>query len=164
MKNIANSIVFAFCIFIIVFIVSTFFTGCNKENVKPIELHFLDGNWEVVYTDNQEVLGIFSILEITTESNNSEGGGCIKRGKITTYYANSFGTKFYDKVFKWKIYESEEGELSLNLELESELDSESLLDDNYFYKIIRLNDTHMWWQPFSNGDQGTVKMRRRTDL
>ncbi len=39
MKNIFNSIVFAIGIFIIFFIASLFLGGCDKEDVKPIDLH-----------------------------------------------------------------------------------------------------------------------------
>lgn len=164
MKNTFNSIVFAFCIFIILFIVGLFITGCDKEDVKPIDLHLFDGNWEVVFTDNQDVFAMNCILEITTESTGSEVSNLVKRGRIITYYINGVGTKFYDKEYSCIIRESGDGEFLVDLELQGELDNDDLWSGNYFYKIVKLNDTHMWWQAFSNGNKGTLKMRRRTDI
>ncbi len=161
MKNIFNTIVFAIGIFIIFFIASLFITGCSKEDVEPFDLHLFDGNWEVTVTDDSEVFGRNCILEITYEPERSEW---LTMGRIATFYINGVGVKFYDKEYSWGIRQTDNGEILLSLELKGLLDSDKTWAGNYFYKITKLNDTHMWWQAYSDGNSGTIKMRRRTDL
>ncbi len=165
MRNLLNSIVITFGVFIVFLIAGLFFAGCSNEEVKPIDLNLFDGNWEVGYSVDQDLFGSQCILEISTSySDEFDSSFGIKRGKITTYYINGTGTKFYDKVFRWSIGETQDSEYLLILELEEALDSEDPWAGRYFYKITKLNNTHMWWQAYSSGSGGTIKMRRRTDL
>ena len=164
MKNTVNSVVFAFCIFIMIFIASLLMTGCNEEDVKPIELHLFEGTWEVVFSDNQNIIDRDCILEITSESIGSAESGYEKSGRIITYYVNGGGIKFYDKEFSWIVREFGDDEPLLELILLEELDGNDPWDGYYYYKIVKLNDTHMWWKAYSHGNKSTIKMRRRTDL
>lgn len=161
MKKIFNSIVIVIGLVIIFFIASLFITGCDKEDVKPFDLNLFDGNWEVTVTDESDVFGRNCILEISYEPERSEW---LKMGRIDTYYINGVGIKFYDKEYSWCIRQTDNGELLLSLELEGLLDSDEPWAESYFYRITKLNDTHMWWQAYSDGNSGTMKMHRRTDL
>lgn len=164
MRNTFNVIILALGVFIIIFIAGLFITGCDKEDVKSIDLHLFDGNWEVVFTDDQDTFPMTCILEINTEWKGSEGSKFAKSGRIITYFINGGGIKFYDKEYSWIIRESGDGEFLVDLLFDGELDNDDPWAGNYFYKIVKLNETNMWWQAYSNGDRGLIKMRRRTDL
>ncbi len=164
MRNLFNSIVITFGVFIIFFIAGLLFAGCNKEDVKPFDLNLFDGNWEVVVSDDEDLFGRCFFLEIASDSNKKEGEGNVKSGIITTYLLTATGIKFYDKEYSWVIRETDKGDLLLSLKLEGELDSDEPWAGSYFFKITRLDNTHMWWQAYSNGSSCTIKMYRRTDI
>lgn len=91
-------------VFIILSIHAIFLSACNNDDVRPIDLNLFEGNWEVAATYDQDLFGRKCILEISSsDSNWSDGSAGIKRGKITSYYINGTGNKFYDKIFYWSI-------------------------------------------------------------
>lgn len=52
----------------------------------------------------------------------------------------------------------------LDVVYQGELDSDDTWDGNYYYKITKLTDTHMWWQVNTNEGNSTVKFCRRNDI
>ena len=69
-----------------------------------------------------------------------------------------------NKVFSWSIREVENNQPLLDVVYHGELDSDDTWNGNYYYKITKLTDTHMWWQVNTNGDNSTIKFRRRNDI
>lgn len=138
-------------------------TGCDdEEDVKPIDLNLFDGIWEVVNQGNQNVFGREDILHITSSQIYEGYGGY--QGNITTYFLRYDDTPIYDKVFSWSIREVENKQPLLYVVYQGELDTDDPWDGNYYYKITKLTDTHMWWQVNTNGDNSTIMFRRRNDI
>ncbi len=118
--------------------------------------------WQVVYNDNQEVLERDCILDITASQIQEGYGGY--QGYITTYFLTFDGTPKHHRVSTWSIQEVDNHKPLLDVVYQSELDSDAPLAGNYPYKIIKLTYTHMWWQVNTNGDNSTIKFRRRNDI
>lgn len=142
------------------------FISCDDgDDVETIDLKLLDGHWEVVDQGDQNVLERGCILDMTVSPdfiNGSYGG---YQGYITTYHLTVSGTPVHDRDFNWYIRYMENHQPLLDLVLQGELDSDDdIWDGNYYYKITKLTDTHMWWRANTTGDNSTVKFRRRTDI
>jgi len=135
--------------------------GCDDEDdAMPIDLNLFAGTWEVVASDTERNC----IYEITMSPNKTEGDYGGAYGTITTYYLTVTGNPIYDRQYNWSIRYMEDYRPLLDLTLEGELDSEEPCTGKFYYKIIKLNNTHMWWRGNSNGDNNIIKFRRRTDL
>ena len=136
---------------------------CDKEDdVTPIDLNLFAGTWQVVSQDNQTVFEWEDVLNITSKQIHEGFGGY--QGYITTYFLRYDDTPIHDRVFTWSIREVENNQPLLDVVYQSDLDSDDLWAGNYSYKIIKLTDTHMWWQINTNGDNSIIKLRRRTDI
>lgn len=137
--------------------------GCDDEDdIKPIDLNLFAGTWEVVVQGEQTVFEREDILHITSSQIHEGYGGY--RGYITTYFLRYDDTPIHDRVFSWSIREVDNHQPLLDVVYQGELDSDDIWDGNYYYKITKLTDTHMWWQVNTNGDQSTIKFRRRNDI
>lgn len=140
-------------------------TGCDKEeDMNAMDPELLAGSWEVVVQGDQNVFKRQDFLDITVSRNSTNGAYDNYQGDITTYFLTATDNKIYDKSYLWYIRGVDNHQLLLDLVLQGEEDSDDLLDGNYFYRIIKLTDTHMWWQVNSNGDDSVIKFRRRSDL
>lgn len=137
-------------------------TGCDdEEDVRHMDLDLLAGTWEVVESDYNNRGCIY---EIKSSTDFTEGPYGWHYGTISTYYFSVSGNPIHDKDYNWSIREMENHQPLLDLTLTGELDNEDQWAGHYYYKIIKLTDTHMWWKGNSNGDNGIIKFRRRTDL
>lgn len=138
-------------------------TGCGDEDdVSSIDLNFFSGTWEVVNQGDQNVFVREDILHITSSQNNEGFGGC--QGYITTYVLKYDGTVIHDRAFRWSVREVDNHCPLLDVVYQGELDSDNLWDGNYYYKITKLTNAHMWWQVNTNGDNSIIKLRRRNDI
>lgn len=131
----------------------------DKNDVDPVNLQFFDGVWEVVDQGSQDVLQRGCFLDIA--SYYIDG---FSQGRITTFYMTVGGAIVHDKEYSWLIRRTGNELPLLDMVWQADLDSDDQWEGNYFYTITRLTDTHMYWQVRSNGDQSTVKFRRRTDI
>lgn len=137
-------------------------TSCDDEDdVSPMDLELFAGNWEVVESDIDNSSCIYQIKTSPDKTEGTYGG---YHGTITTFYLTATGNPLYDKEYSWSIRHIENYQPLLDLSLSGELDSEDPWTGNYYYKIIKLTDTNMWWRGNSNGDDSIIKFRRRTDL
>lgn len=138
--------------------------GCDEEDddVNPIDLNLLAGTWEVVRQGDQNVFQWEDILNITSSRIHEGYGGY--HGYINTYFLSGDGTPRHDRVFSWSICEVENHQPLLDVVYQGELDSDDPWDGNFFYKIIKLDYSHMWWQVNTNGDNSTIMFRRRDDI
>lgn len=137
-------------------------TSCDdEEDVTPMDLNLLAGTWEVVESD---IDNRGCIYEIKTAPNFTEGSYGGYYGSITTYYLSVAGNPIFDKEYNWSSRYLDNYQPLLDLTLSGELDSEDPWAGCYYYKITKLTDTHMWWKGNSNGDNNTIKFRRRTDI
>lgn len=134
----------------------------DDEDVTPMDFNLFAGNWEVVDQGNQNVFERQFILNITSSRINESYGGY--KGYITTYLLTFNDIPKHDRVFTWSCLEMENHQPMLEVVFQGELDSDDPWDGNYFYKITKLTDSHMWWQVNTNGDNSTIKFKRRTDL
>lgn len=142
-------------------LISSGITGCSDEDdVEIIDLNLLAGQWEVVSQTPERNC----IYDITTASDLTEGTYGSYYGEITTYYLTATGKPLYDKEFNWSIRYVDHNQPLLDLTLVGELDNDDPMEGKYYYKITKLTGTFMWWQSNSNGDNPTIKFRRRTDL
>lgn len=153
-----------YLLFLILPFLSFIMTGCDDsdEDVKPINLDLFAGTWEVVSQGDQDIFEWEDILHITSAQIHEGFGGY--QGYITTYFLASDGTPRHDRVFTWSIREVENHQPLLDVVFQGELDSDDIWAGEYHYKIIKLTDTHMWWQVDTNGDNSIIKLRRRTDI
>ncbi len=138
--------------------------GCDddKDDVIAPDLTLFAGNWEVIVQGNQEIFPRNFILNITSAQIHEDYGGY--QGYINTFLLTATGIPKYDRVFTWSIREVDNHQPLLDVVLQGELDSDDLWAGEYTYKIIKLTDTHMWWQVNTNGDNSIIKLRRRTDI
>lgn len=137
------------------------FAGCSDgDDVEIIDLNLLAGQWEVVSQTPERNC----IYDITTAPDLTEGAYGSHYGKITTYYLTATGKPLYDKEYDWSIRYMENHQPLLDLTLVGYLDSDNPSAGKYYYKITKLTATFMWWQSNSNGENTTIKFRRRTDL
>lgn len=137
-------------------------TSCDdEEDVTPVNLNLLAGTWEVVESDFDNRGCIY---EIKTAPDRTEGTYGGYYGTITTYYLSVSGNPIFDKEYNWSSRYLENHLPLLDLTLTGELDSEDPWAGSYFYKITALTDTHMCWKDNSNGDNGIIKFKRRTDI
>ncbi len=139
--------------------------GCDDDDdlyVEPIDLGHLSGTWEVVDQGNQNVFERGTLLNIKSARIHEGFGGY--QGYITTYFLTVDGAQRHDRVFTWSIREVENNQPLLNVVFRGELDSDDLWAGEYSYKIIKLNDTHMWWKVNTIGDKSTIMFRRRNDI
>ena len=144
-------------------LLSFIMSGCDDEDdIKPIDLKLFAGTWEVVYQGDQNVFKREDILHITSSQMNDGFGGY--HGYVTTYFLKYDDTAIHDKVFTWSIREVENHQPLLDVVYQGELDSDDTWNGNYYYKITKLTDTHMWWQVNTNGENSTIKFRRRNDI
>ena len=138
------------------------FTSCDDEgDTTPMDLELLAGTWEVVESDIDNRNCIYEIKSASDKTHGSYSG---YYGTITTYYLTSTGTPLFDKEYTWTIRYAESHQPLLDLILVGELDSDDPWAGNYYYKIIKLTDSNMWWRGNSNGDNSIIKFRRRTDI
>ena len=138
-------------------------TGCDDEDdIIPIDLNLFAGTWEVVSEGDQNVFNREDIFNITASQIHEGYGGY--HGNITTCFLKYDETLIHDKVFIWSIREVDNHQPLLDVVYQGELDSEDPWDGNYYYKITKLTYTHMWWQVNTNGDNSTIKFRRRNDI
>lgn len=153
-----------YLMFLVLPILSLLMVGCDddKDDVVAPDLTRFAGTWEVVSPGDQKVFGWNEILDITSSRIHESYGGY--QGYITTYFLTADGTPRHDRVFTWSIREVENHQPLLDLVFQGDLDSDDPWASNYPYKIVRLTDTHMWWQVNSNGDNSTIKFRRRNDI
>ena len=137
--------------------------GCDdEEDVISPDLKLFAGTWEVVVQEDQNVFEREDILHITSSQIHEGYGGY--QGNITTYFRKYDNTVIHDRVFSWSIREVENNQPLLDVVYQGELDSDDTWDGNYYYKITKLTDTHMWWQVNTNGNNSTIKFRRRNDI
>ncbi len=137
--------------------------GCDdEEDVIAPDLKLFAGTWEVVVQEDQNVFERADILHITSSQIHEGYGGY--QGNITTYFLRYDDTTIHDKVFSWSIREVENNQPLLDVVYQGELDSDDTWNGNYYYKITKLTYTHMWWQVNTNGNNSTIKFRRRNDI
>lgn len=136
----------------------------DKEEVHIPDLDLLDGIWEVVDEGTQDNLlrGCFLDMSITTDPTDNAYGGY--EGNANSFYLTATDVSLQDKFYSWSILRIENNIPLLELILQDQLDSDDLWEGYYIYRIIKLNDTHMWWQLRSNGNNSTIKFRRRKDI
>lgn len=155
-----NKLLFLLILPILLFIPAS----CNNDDdIKPMDIDLIAGEWEVVDQGNQDVFERGCMLDISISPdliNGSYGG---YKGSITTFYLTVSGAVLHDKEYGWSIRYVENQLPLLEVVLQGELDSDDIWDGEYHYKITKLTDTHMWWQVNSNGDHSTIKFRRRID-
>ena len=138
-------------------------SGCDDEDdVNPFDLNLFAGTWEVVDQGNQILLERNCILNITSSQIHEGFGGY--QGFIETYFITVNEIPKHDRVFTWSIREVDNHIPLLTIFFKGQLDSDNPWDGDYFYKITKLTDTHMWWQVNTNGDNSTIKFRRRNDI
>lgn len=154
-----NKYLFLLCIPIL-----SFFTlSCNREDdVTPIDLNLFADTWQVVNPGGQNIFGYDEILHITSAQIHEGFGGY--QGYIATYLLRYDDTPVHDRVFTWSIREVENHQPLLDVVYQGELDSDDLWAGNYPYKIIKLTDSHMWWQVNTNGDNSVIMFKRRNDI
>lgn len=150
-----------FLMLLILPLLSFMMIGCD-DDVIASDVTLFAGTWEVVSTGDQKVFGYNEILHI--ESNRIYEGYGGYQGSITTYFLTVDGIPKHDRVFTWSICEVENHQPLLDVVFKGELDSDDPCAGNYPYKIVKLTDTHMWWQVNTNGDNSTIKFRRRNDI
>lgn len=145
-------------------LLSLVMSGCddNKDDVVAPDLTLFAGIWEVVSPGEQKVFGWNEILQITF-AGTFEGNESYK-GYINTYLLTALGTPKHDRVFTWSIREAERHQPLLDVVYQGELDSDDPWAGNYPYKIVKLTDTHMWWQVYTNGDNSIIMLKRRNDI
>ena len=136
--------------------------GDDEEDVIAPDLTLMPGTWQVVSPGDQKIFGWDEILHITSSQIHEGYGGY--HGYITTYFLTSDGTPRHDRVFTWSISEAENNQPLLDVVFQGDLDSDDRQTCNYSYRITKLTDTHMWWQVNANGDNSTIKFRRRNDI
>lgn len=137
--------------------------GCDdNDDVESINLNLFAGTWEVVNQGEQNVFAWEDILNITSSQIHEGYGGY--KGNITTYFLKYDDTVIHDRTFTWSIREVENNQPLLDVVYQGELDSDDTWNGNYYYKITKLTDTHMWWQVNTNGNNSTIKFRRRNDI
>ncbi len=153
-----------FLLLLILPLLSFMMVGCDddKDDVTASDLNLFAGTWEVVSPGGQKVFGFNEILHITSAQIHEGFGGY--QGYINTYLLTATGIPKHDRVFTWSIREVENHQPLLDVVLQGELDSDDIWAGEYFYKIIKLTDTHMWWQVNTNGDNSIIMLRRRTDI
>lgn len=154
MKNLLLLLIFPFLTFSLI--------SCDDEDdVTSTNLDLLAGTWEVVESD---IDNRGCIYEIKTAPGHTEGmyGGYY--GTITTYYLSVAGNPIFDKEYNWSSRYLDNYQPLIDLTLTGELDSEDPWAGSYYYKITKLTDTHMWWKDNSNGNNGIIKFKRRTDI
>ena len=141
-------------------------TGCGDDkDLTPMDLGLFDGIWEVVDEGNQDVFGRGCILKVNTAPDfiNGTYGGYY--GDMTTYYLTVSGVPIHDKAYSWSIREIENYQPLLEVVFKGDADdSDDLWEGDYFYKITKLTDSHLWMKGNSIGYTGTIKLRRRTDV
>ena len=135
--------------------------GGEEDDVRPMDLLLMEGVWEVMDQGSQDVFERGCLIDITFSSEMAEGA---YHGYITAFYLASGGTPVHDKVYGWSIRGVENHLPLLDLVLLGEADGDNQWEGNYYYRIIRLSDSYMWWQGNSNGDSSTVKFRRHPDI
>lgn len=152
-----------YLLFLILPLLSFTLIGCDDEDdVIALDLELFAGTWEVVYQGEQTVFQREDVLHITSSQIHEGYGGY--QGNITTYFLRYDDTPIHDKVFSWSIREVENNQPLLDVVYQGELDGDDTWDGNYYYKVIKLTYTHMWWQVNTNGDNSTIKLRRRNDI
>ncbi|MDE6288344.1 MAG: hypothetical protein K2M00_06130 [Muribaculaceae bacterium] len=145
-------------------VLSFILSGCNNDDdIKPMNIDLMAGEWEVVNQGDQDVFERGCMLSISVSPDLIKGNYGGYKGSITTYYLTVSGAVLHDKVYGWNIRYVENQLPLLEVVLQGELDSEDIWEGDYHYKITKLTDGHMWWQVNSNGDQSTIKFRRRID-
>ncbi len=138
-------------------------TGCgNEEDMKPIDLTLFAGTWEVVRQGDQNIFKREEILHITSSRINE--GYEDYQGNITTYFLSSNDTPWYDQDFTWSIPEVDDNRPLLNVTLQGAPDSNGVPERDHSYRIVKLTDSHMWWQLETDGDDGIIMLRRRNDI
>lgn len=138
-------------------------TGCDDEDdVEPIDLNLFAGTWEVVNQGDQNVFKREDILHITSSQIHEGFGGY--QGNITIYFLKFDGTPIPDKAFTWSILYVDNHQPLLDVIFQGELDNDDMWAGDYHYKIVKLTDTHMWWQVNTNGDNSTIMFKRRNDI
>jgi len=154
-----------FLLLLIVPLLSFCLMGCEDDKeTKPMDLSLLADTWEVVDQGNQEVFEKDCIIDVTVSPDQTDGAYGGYHGFITTYYLSADGTPAHDKVYGWSIREVENHNPLLDMVFKGDLDSDNPWEGQYFYKITKLTYADMWWQVNTNGDNSTIKFRRRTDL
>lgn len=152
-----------FLMLLILPLLSFMIIGCDDDDdVIAPDVTLSAGTWEVVSTGDQKVFGWNEILHI--ESNRIYEGYGGYQGSITTYFITAEGIPKQDRVFTWSILYVENHQPLLDVVFQGDLDSDDPWAGNYPYKIVKLTDTHMWWQVNTNGDSSTIKFRRRNDI
>lgn len=137
--------------------------GCDDEDgVKSMDLRLFAGTWEVVRQGDQNVFKREDILHVKSSQIHEGFGGY--QGYITVYFLKFDDTPLYDKVYTWSIREVENHQPLLDVVFQGELDNDDIWSGNYYYRIVKLTDTHMWWQVNANGDNSTIMLRRRNDI
>lgn len=145
-------------------LLSLVMSGCddNKDDVVAPDLTLFAGTWEVVSPGEQKVFGWNEILHISSGRPFEGYGGY--QGYINTHFLTALGTPKHDRVFTWSIREAERHQPLLDVVYQGELDSDDPWAGNYPYKIVKLTDTHMWWQVNTNGDNSIIMLKRRNDI
>lgn len=150
---------------LILTIISLGLTSCNDDNdIKTMDLKLMNGAWMVVDQGTQDVFERGCIIDITTSPYPSHGSYGALLGSLTTYFINVAGNPVHDKAYSWTIRNMENHQPLLDLTFQGDLDSDDPWDGQYFYKITKLTDTHMWWQVNTNGNNSIIKFQRRPDL
>lgn len=136
-------------------------TGCDdhEDEIYPSQTfeRYIAGQWEQIDGPDRGC-----IYDITIATNPSEGTYGYVYGQITTYYLTIGGTPIYDKEFSWSVREIENHYPLLDLIFTGELDGDDASSGDYHYKIIKIDDSFMWWQT-TTGDNSILKFKRRTD-
>lgn len=153
-----------YLLLLILSLLSLVMIGCddNKDDVVALDLTLFAGTWEVVSPGEQKIFGWNEILHISFARPFEGYGGY--QGYINTYLLTALGTPKHDRVFTWSIREVEHHQPLLDVVFQGELDSDDIWAGDYPYKIIKLTDTHMWWQVNTNGDNSIIMLKRRNDI
>ncbi len=155
MRSVNKCLAILLCAFMLVGFVS-----CKDDEPKPIDFNLMPGIWEVTHSGDNKMLNLGDILDLSISSQSAEG----VKGDFTIYWLTSTGKPLYSQGYTWNIRDIESAQPLLDIVMVADLDTEEPWAGNYYYRITKLTDTHMWWQGNTNGNSATIMMKRRTDL
>ena len=144
-----------FILLLAVFVMS----GCKEEEYPANNFErYFQGQWEQVEGPERGV-----VYDISISPSSSENTGIDFYGQIKTFYLTATDIPLYDKEYSWCVRGVDNHYPLLDLVCKEELDPDDSLSGHYYYKIIKLTDTFMWWQNNTSGDKDVLKFKRRHD-
>lgn len=124
-------------------------TGCGHEDPDVIDIdRYFTGKWEMIGEPQL-------IYDISRKPNSSS-----YFGTITTYHLTDGDHIQYASKYSWCIFNPDIQAPMLELVNKEELNEDDPWAGSYYYTIIKLNSTEMWW----DNNKQILKFARRTDL